>query len=248
MLKITLEDNHITFEGEIVEGASDQVLQVLNRVVFSQAKIFLHIKSEGGIAKEGFKIYTALKSACYLSPGLVISTIGYDHINSTAILIFLAGKDRFIEAGSRFAFHEVMNLMGEKQLLINCTKLRKMRSVFEEKMCFCRSAEAIEFFEAWLTKIEQEISFIDMQRIIAIRKAFNATAKGQHICQFREDVLGYIVDQLKEFEKTQDGYVTIISQVSGLPASGVTKLLLEEKTLTAAEALNMKIATHSLAG
>ena len=91
---------YIFIERELEERHIGMVVR--NILACTDPTIYVYINSEGGDHEAGLSIYAALRMS-----GKKIVTFGMRQVCSSAVLVFLAGDERYAHDYSEFLIHEV---------------------------------------------------------------------------------------------------------------------------------------------
>lgn len=95
---------HVYITGEITSETTHQVVEFL--VKSGTGDLVVYVDSPGGCPRSAFAIYEALRAS-----GKKVTTHAVNLVASAAVIIYLAGTERFATPYSQFLIHEVM--MGE---------------------------------------------------------------------------------------------------------------------------------------
>jgi len=123
------------FEPITDDTANRVVEEILNQKYNRKDEyICVYINSPGGDVDAGFSIYETLRLS-----GKYIVTYAVNHIHSCAIIIYLAGQQRFANNYSNFLihdpYHEVDDRMSVKKYKQNAIELEKCIDDYFQLIC-----------------------------------------------------------------------------------------------------------------
>lgn len=127
--------NHIYFSGDVEREGIDKLVEQIALIKNKKKPVYLHINSNGGSLTEGFRIMDVIENAA-----AKIYTIVEGVAFSSASLMFLAGKKRFMTKNSSVMIHQLSdNFSGGtyeqiKENQVNNTFLmKKLYDVYHKK-------------------------------------------------------------------------------------------------------------------
>jgi len=98
----------------ITSATAHRVLQemLLKKDADKKKEIFVYINSRGGELEAGYAIYDMLKLS-----GRKVTTCGIGEICSCAIILFLAGEERYATERTKFMIHETRHIYDDESSL-----------------------------------------------------------------------------------------------------------------------------------